>query len=79
MQDCRKVFMVGEAGGGVSKNVDRHDWPTTKNTLKQSPKKRNLDQNINDSKISYLQFVFWKYNFGHTKFLYLSRRSSGYH
>ena len=65
--------------GGLSKNVDHQGWPTTKSALKLSPKNADLDQNINDSKISYLEFFFWKYYFGHTKFLYLSRRSSGYH
>ena len=63
---------------GLSKHVDHQGWPTTKNALKPSPKNGNLDQNINDSKISYLEFFFWKYSFGHTKFLYLPRRSSGY-
>ena len=29
-------------------------------------------------KISYLIFFFWKYYFGHTTFLYSSRRSSGH-
>ena len=72
-QGRRSFFMVG----GLSKNVDHHDWPTTKNVLKQPPKKQNLDQNI--KKISYLEFFFRKDYFGHTKFLYLSRRSSGYH
>ena len=38
-----------------------------------------MDQNINNSKVSYLEFFFWKYYFGNTKFLYLSRRSIGYH
>ena len=38
-----------------------------------------MDQNINNSKVSYLEFFFWKYYFGNTKFLYLSRRSTGYH
>ena len=67
-----------EGGAGLSKQVDHQGWPTTKNALKPSPKNGNLDQNINDSKISYLEFFFWKYSFGHTKFLYLPRRSSGY-
>ena len=65
--------------GGLSKNVDHQGWPTTKSALKLSPKNEDLDQNMNDSKISYLEFFFWKYYFGHAKFLYLSRRSSGYH
>ena len=30
-------------------------------------------------KNSYLEFFFWKYYFGHTAFLYLSKRSSGLH
>ena len=30
-------------------------------------------------KISYLEFFFWKYYFGHTTFLYFSRSSSGHH
>ena len=71
-------FIVG-VEGGLSKNVDDQGWSTTKNALKLSPKNRNLDQNINDSKISYLEFFFWKYYFGHTRFLYLSRRSSRHH
>ena len=41
---------------GLSKNVDHNGWPTTKNVLKQSPKKQHLNQNINDSKISDLEF-----------------------
>ena len=48
---------------GLSKNDDHQGWPTTKNLrrhwLKLSkavPKKRNLDQNVNDSKTSYLEF-----------------------
>ena len=81
---CNKIFIIRAVGsffmvGGLSKNVDHQGWPTTKSTLKLSPKNEDLDQNINDSKISYLEFFFWKYYFGHTKFLYLSRRSSGYH
>ena len=41
--------------GVLSKNVDHHGWPMTekKNWLKRPkavPKKRNLDQNISDSK-----------------------------
>ena len=61
--------------GALSKNVDHHDWPT-KNALKHSPKKQNLDQNM---KNLIFGIFFWKYYFGHTKFLYLSRHSSGYH
>ena len=30
-------------------------------------------------KMSYLDFCFWKYYFGHTMYLYLSRRSSWHH
>ena len=37
-----------------------------------------MDQNINNSKISYLEFSFWEYYFGHIKILYLSRRASEY-
>ena len=52
LQGRKKLFYGGAGGGGggggrLSKIVDRHGWPTLKN---QSPKKRNLDQNINDSK-----------------------------
>ena len=43
----------------LSKNVDHHGWLTMKNALKQSPEKRNFDHNINDSKISYLEFLFF--------------------
>ena len=78
MQGRRKLFH-GVGDGTLSKNVDHHGWPTAKDTLNQSPIKRNLDQNIYDSRISYLEFFFWKYYFGHKKFLYLSRSSSGYH
>ena len=75
------------SGEKLSKNFDHHGWLTTKNLrkhwlktpLKQSPEKRNLVQNINNSKISYFEFFFWTFNFGNTKFLYLSRRSNGYH
>ena len=70
----------------VRKIVSHHGWPTAKITKKHwikrpkaVPKIRNLDQNINDSKSSILNFLFWKYYFGHTRFLYLSRRSSGHH
>ena len=49
------------------KSVDYQGWPTTKNALKLSPKKRNLDQNISYSKYSYLELLFWKYYFGHKK------------
>ena len=65
--------MVREGGewkkeGVVSKNFGHHGWPTTtnnnknkpgQNALKQSQKKKNLDQNINDSKTSYLEFPFY--------------------
>ena len=50
--------------GGLYKNIGHHSWPTTrnlkkkktkkkntdKNALKQSSKKWNLDQNMNDPK-----------------------------
>ena len=62
----------------LSKNVDHQSWKTTKSALKLSPKNGNLDQNINDSKILYLEFFFLKYYFEHTKFSYLSRSSSGF-
>ena len=51
-------------------NVLKKHWL---NALKQSLKKRNFDQNINDSKSHNFEFFFWKYYFGHT-FLYMSRR-----
>ena len=48
-------FMV--RGAGLSENVGHHGWPRTKNKKKHwlkrpkaVPQKRNLDQNINDSK-----------------------------
>ena len=50
-----------------------------KNALKQLPKKQQLNENIYDSKFSYLEFVFWKNYIGHTKFLYLSICSCEYH
>ena len=51
-------FMVG----ALSKNVDHHDWPT-KNALKHSPKKQNLDQNIKKLifGILFLEILFWAY------------------
>ena len=55
--------------GVVNKNFGHHGWPTTtnnnknkpgQNALKQSQKKKlNLDQNINYSKTSYLEFPFY--------------------
>ena len=47
-QGRRKLFYGGGGGGGgmLSRNVGHHGW----NVLRQSPQKRNLDQNINDSK-----------------------------
>ena len=75
----RFIWWVGREGGGGEQKC-RPPWlADDEKHPKAVPKKRNLDQNINVSKISYLQFFFWKYYFGHTKFLYLSRRSSGYH
>ena len=50
-------YMMREWGGELSKNVDHHGWTSMKNLKKHwpkrrkaYPKKRNLDQNINDSK-----------------------------
>ena len=63
----------------MSKNVNHHGWLTMKNTLKQLSKKQQLNENIYDSKFSYLEFVFWKNYIGHTKFLYLSICSCEYH
>ena len=65
------VVVVGEGGVRVGKNVGHHGWLTTKkntgkNALKQSHKKWNLDQNINDSKSHIWIFFFWKYYFGRT-------------
>ena len=43
-------------------------------SLKQSPKKWNFHQNINDSKFHIWSCFFWKYcfSFGHTSFWYSS-------
>ena len=71
---------------GMSKNVDRHGWPTTKNLKKYwlkhpkaVPQETKFGPNVKDSKISNLEFFSWKYYFGHTKVLYMPRCSSGYH
>ena len=57
LQGHRKFLYDGAGRGELSKNVDHHGWTSTKNLKKHwpkrrkaSPKKRNSDQNINDSK-----------------------------
>ena len=58
------------------KIIKRKHWLKRRKAV---PKKRNLDQNINDSKShNWNSFFFRKCYFGHTTFLYLSRRSSGH-
>ena len=68
-QKCRPAWLAHV------KNFKKH-WLKHSKTV---PKKRNLDQNINDSKTSYLEFFSGKYYFGHAKVLYLFRRSIRYH
>ena len=54
------------------RKINKKHW--LKRPTKHSPKRQNLDQNINDSKSHNLEFFFWKYFFGHNIFLYLSSR-----
>ena len=65
---------------GASENVCKQGRRKLFYFLQQSPpKKRNLDQNVNDSKfhfvILFLKIIFQTY----TNFSYLSKRSSGHH
>ena len=69
-QGRRKLFYGG--GGGLIKNVGHHGWPMAKinkntlpwkQSLKQSPEKRDLDQNINDSKFHICNSFFRIYYF----------------
>ena len=65
---------------GASENVCKQGRRKLFYFLQQSPpKKRNLDQNVNDSKfhfvILFLKIIFQTY----TTFSYLSKRSSGHH
>ena len=64
-QGRRKLFYGGGSWLKMSASLK-------KNTPKRSPKKKWF-------KMSYLEFFSWKYYFGHTTFLCLSRRSSGHH
>ena len=66
----------GRGGAWLSKNVDNQGWPMTKNTLKLPPKKWKFRPKYIWFKISYLEFFFWKYYFGHTKFFFNFRFSS---
>ena len=45
------------------RKINKKHW--LKRPAKHSPKKQNLDQNINDSKSHNLEFFFWKCYFGH--------------
>ena len=81
-QGRRKLFMVMVGGGGgLSKNVGHRGSPTTEN-LKKSTKEVSQKMNFGPKskwfKISYLEFFFLKYYFGHAIFLYTSARSSGH-
>ena len=80
-QDRKKLFYDG--GGGQSKNVGqkikkKKHWLKRLNAV---PKKRNLDQNVNDAKCNiwnsfffFLRILFRAYNF-----LYSSINSGGHH
>ena len=65
-QSVTKVYYkVRHVLESVSKIVSHHGWPTAKikkkhwiKRPKAVPKIRNLDQNINDSKSSILNFLF---------------------
>ena len=75
---------LNEGGGRLTKNIGHHGWPTTKikknwlKSLKQSSKSK-FGPKYKWLKMSFLEIFFWKYYFGHTTFLYSSKRSNGHH
>ena len=75
-------FMVGESGDWVKMSATIFGRRRKKNWLKHtkaaSPKKE-IWTKYKWFKISYFEFCFWKYYFGHETFLYQSRRSSGHY
>ena len=90
LQGRRKPFSIFFFGGGRGGG----SWKTMSATMvgwrqkikkkhwlkcpKAFPQKMKFRAKYKWFKISYLEFFLWKCYFGHTTFLYLSRRSSGH-
>ena len=72
-QGRRKLFYGGGSWVKMSASLKKKTHPNAVQTKKKFGLKYKW------FKMSYLEFFSWKYYFGHTTFLCLSRRSSGHH